>query len=114
MKAPPRDEPGGSRPTIRLDKWLWQARFLRSRTMAAAFVQGGRLRVNGQVVDKPARAVAAGDVLTFALRGQVRVVRILDLGERRGPAAEAQGLYEDLAPPSLPADPSRDTPPALE
>jgi ribosome-associated heat shock protein Hsp15 len=110
VRATPGGAPEGARATIRLDKWLWQARFLKSRTLAAEFVQEGRMRVNGQPVDKPARAVAAGDVLTFALRGQVRVVRILDLGERRGPAPEAQGLYEDLAPPARPEA----SPPALE
>jgi ribosome-associated heat shock protein Hsp15 len=62
------------------------------------------VRVNGQPTDKPARAVGEGDVLTFALHGRVRVVRILDLGTRRGPAAEAQGLYEDLAPAARPED----------
>jgi ribosome-associated heat shock protein Hsp15 len=86
------------RETIRLDKWLFQARFLKSRGLAADLIAEGKLRVNGQPTDKPARAVGAGDVLTFALHGRVRVVRILGLGDRRGPASEAQGLYEDLAP----------------
>jgi ribosome-associated heat shock protein Hsp15 len=86
------------RETIRLDKWLFQARFLKSRGLAADLIAEGRVRVNGQPTDKPARAVGAGDVLTFALHGHVRVVRILDVGTRRGPAPEAQGLYEDLAP----------------
>ena len=89
--APPRE-------TIRLDKWLFQARFLKSRGLAADLITEGRVRVNGQRTDKPARAVGEGDVLTFALHGRVRVVRILGTGERRGPASEAQGLYEDLAP----------------
>ncbi len=86
------------RETIRLDKWLFQARFLKSRGLAADLVAEGRVRVNGQPTDKPARAVAEGDVLTFALHGHVHVVRIRQLGTRRGPAAEAQVLYEDLAP----------------
>lgn len=86
------------RETIRLDKWLFQARFLKSRGLAAELIAGGRVRVNGQPTDKPARAVGQGDVLTFALHGHVRVVRILETGHRRGPASEAQGLYEDLAP----------------
>jgi ribosome-associated heat shock protein Hsp15 len=86
------------RETIRLDKWLFQARFLKSRGLAADLVAEGRLRVNGQPTDKPARSVGAGDILTFALHGRVRVVRILEVGSRRGPAAEAQALYEDLAP----------------
>ena len=85
------------RETIRLDKWLFQARFLKSRGLAADLVAEGRLRVNGQPTDKPARPVGVGDVLTFALHGRVRVVRILAAGARRGPAPEAQGLYEDLS-----------------
>ena len=101
-----------ARATIRLDKWLFQARFLKSRGLAADLIVEGRVRVNGQPTDKPARAVGAGDVLTFALHGRVRVVRILDLGERRGPAPEAQGLYEDLAP-QAPAH-SDAAPPSLE
>ena len=88
------------RETIRLDKWLFQARFLKSRAQATELVAEGKLRVNGQPTDKPARAVGAGDVLTFALHGRVRVVRILATGSRRGPASEAQGLYEDLEAPS--------------
>jgi ribosome-associated heat shock protein Hsp15 len=98
--SPGRPDGAGEVPreTIRLDKWLFQARFLKSRALASDLVAEGRLRVNGQPTDKPARAVGAGDILTFALHGRVRVVRILDVGERRGPAPEAQGLYEDLAP----------------
>ena len=92
------EAPDGPRPTIRLDKWLFQARFLKSRGLAADLIAGGRVRVNGQPTDKPARPVGAGDVLTFALHGRVRVVRILDLGGRRGPAPEAQALYEELEP----------------
>ncbi len=103
------DDP--ARETIRLDKWLFQARFLKSRGLAADLIQDGKIRVNGQPTDKPARAVGAGDVLTFALHGRVRVLRILGLGDRRGPAPEAQGLYEDLAPePGAPA--ARQAPPA--
>lgn len=83
---------------IRVDKWLWQARFFKSRSLAAEMVAAGRLRISGQPVGKPAKSVRAGDVLTFPQAGHVRVVRILALGTRRGPAAEAQSLYEDLAP----------------
>ena len=96
------DTGASPRATIRIDKWLFQARFLKSRGLAADLIAEGRLRVNGQPTDKPARAVGPGDVLTFALHGRVRVVRIIDLGERRGPATEAQALYEDLAPATPP------------
>ncbi|EYD72140.1 Ribosome-associated heat shock protein implicated in the recycling of the 50S subunit [Rubellimicrobium mesophilum DSM 19309] len=101
------------RETIRLDKWLFQARFLKSRGLAADLIGEGKVRVNGQPTDKPARAVGPGDVLTFALHGRVRVVRILDVGERRGPAPEAQALYEDLAP-QAPQPSSDSAPPPLE
>jgi ribosome-associated heat shock protein Hsp15 len=85
--------------SIRLDKWLWQARFCKSRSIAAALVSEGRVRVNSERAAKPARPIAAGDVLTFPQAGRIRVVRVLAAGERRGPASEAQGLYEDLDPP---------------
>ncbi len=93
--APPPNR-AGARPVLRLDKWLWQARFVKSRSLAAALVASGHLRVNGQPVAKPAHMVGPGDVLTFALGGRVRLIRILDLGERRGPAPEARALYADL------------------
>jgi ribosome-associated heat shock protein Hsp15 len=81
---------------LRLDKWLWQARFVKSRSLAAELIVAGMVRVNGIRVTRPGRDVAAGDVLTLPLGGQIRVVRILALGSRRGPATEAQTLYSDL------------------
>jgi ribosome-associated heat shock protein Hsp15 len=83
-------------PGLRLDKWLWQARFLKSRSLAAALVEAGHVRVNGTRVSRPGREIVPGDVLTFPLGPRIRVVRILALGQRRGPAAEAQKLYTDL------------------
>ncbi|MCC6303873.1 MAG: RNA-binding S4 domain-containing protein [Rhodobacteraceae bacterium] len=83
----------------RLDKWLWQARFFRSRGAAAAAVAAGGVRLNGVRTDKPARAVAPGDTLTLVHGGRVRLVRVLALGRRRGPAAEAATLWRDLAAP---------------
>ncbi len=91
--------------SIRLDKWLWQARFCKSRSLAAALVAAGRLRVNSDRVTRPARAIGPGDVLTFPQGGTIRVVRVLAAGERRGPAVEAQGLYEDLSPPVVAPSP---------
>ncbi|MEQ9259219.1 MAG: RNA-binding S4 domain-containing protein [Roseovarius sp.] len=87
---------------IRLDKWLWQARFFKTRGLSAGQVRGGHVRVNSQKVLKPSHAVGAGNVLTFAQARRVRVVRIVALGTRRGPAPEAQALYEDLAPETAP------------
>lgn len=88
----------------RIDRWLWFARFMKSRSLASTFVQSGRLRVNGERVSKASRLVRPGDVLTFPLGAHIRVVKILGSGSRRGPAPEARLLYEDLSPPSPPAD----------
>ena len=83
---------------IRIDKWLWQARFFKTRSLAAGVVSGGRLRLNGARMAKPGRAVGAGDVLVFPQGGHIRTIRILAPGTRRGPAEEARALYDDLAP----------------
>jgi ribosome-associated heat shock protein Hsp15 len=88
---------------LRLDKWLWQARFFKSRDLATEVITEGHLRLNGQHCLKPGHAVGPGDVLTFAQGAQIRVVRVLDIGGRRGPASEAQQLYLDLDPASAPA-----------
>jgi ribosome-associated heat shock protein Hsp15 len=97
---------------IRLDKWLWQARFCKSRALAARLVSEGRVRVNALRVVKPATSVRIGDGLSFALGGRVRAVRILALGTRRGPASEAQALYADLEPTggaaAAPLEPDRE------
>ena len=87
---------------IRLDKWLWQARFFKTRSLAARQVQAGKVRVDGTPVSKPARLVGPGAVLTFAQGERVRVVRIVAAGTRRGPALEAQALYDDLSPAPAP------------
>lgn len=80
----------------RLDKWLWYARFAKTRTLAAKLVASGFVRVNGQRSDNAAKALSVGDVLTIALPRATAVVRVEDLGERRGPASEAQQLYTNL------------------
>ena len=82
---------------LRLDKWLWQARFFKTRPLAAQVVQKGRIRINQVRVSKPHYRLRPGDVLTFPQGKVIRVVRVLALGTRRGPAPEAQTLYEDLA-----------------
>lgn len=88
--------------TQRIDKWLWYARFFKSRSLAAKICEARKVRLNGAVVTKPSHLVKEDDVLTFAQRRGIRVVRIADVGTRRGPAAEAATLYEDLAPPETP------------
>jgi ribosome-associated heat shock protein Hsp15 len=85
----------------RLDKWLWCARVAKTRAACSRLVEEGGVRINRQPTDKPHARLRPGDVLTFAVgsadRGVVRIWRVLALAERRGPAAEAQGLYEDLS-----------------
>lgn len=86
--------------TCRLDVWLHRARFLKTRAQAAAFVEAGRVRVTHagvqSRVDRPGRAVRAGDELVFAMGGRVTAVRIEALGRRRGPADEARTLYSPM------------------
>lgn len=87
---------------LRLDKWLWQARFFKSRTLAAEVIAAGSVRVNGTRVTRPGRDISAGDTLTFPQGQRIRLVRVLALGLRRGPATEAQTLYLDLDPVIMP------------
>lgn len=91
---------------IRLDKWLWHARFAKSRSIASGLISAGHVRVNANKALKPAQAVGPGDVLTFPQGNRIRVVKLLGIGARRGPAPEAQALYEDLTPPSDPPSPA--------
>ena len=88
----------------RIDKYLWHARFFKSRTQAAEAINGGRIRVNGDHCQKPSTGVKTGDVLTISIGTRVKVVKVLDFGTRRGPASEARLLYEDLTPPPPPKD----------
>ncbi len=83
---------------VRIDKWLWAARFFKSRTLAAAACHGGKVDVNDQAA-KPSRAVRAGDLLKVTLPRAKRIVRVVALSDRRGPGADAALLYEDLTPP---------------
>ena len=84
---------------LRLDKWLWYARFFKTRSLATKLISSGKLRINGEVTSKPHRQAQIGQVLTFAQGPCIRVVRIDEIGQRRGPAAEAATLYTDLDPP---------------
>jgi len=84
--------------TLRIDKWLWHARFFKTRTLAAKVVAAGHVRLNETRVKKPATSVKAGDGLSFMQGHHIRIVRIVALGDRRGPACEAQALFEDLTP----------------
>ncbi|MBB3993594.1 ribosome-associated heat shock protein Hsp15 [Sulfitobacter undariae] len=84
---------------LRLDKWLWFARFFKTRTLAASVVAGGAVRINGTPASKRSTTISAGDVLTFSKDDHIRVIRVEECGTRRGPAPEAQALYTDMAPP---------------
>ena len=89
----------GQNESLRVDKWLWRARFFRSRSLATAMVSARRLRINSQPTAKPHARVHPGDVLTFPKGDHIRVIEVGAISTRRGPAAEARTLYTDLAPP---------------
>jgi ribosome-associated heat shock protein Hsp15 len=82
----------------RIDKWLWHARVVRTRSAAAALAAAGHVRINGQRVDAPSRAVRPGDVVTVALDRAVRVLKVLAFAERRGSADDARALCEMIEP----------------
>jgi ribosome-associated heat shock protein Hsp15 len=82
--------------SLRLDKYLWFARIVKTRALAQTMAEQGRIRIAGRVVDRAHAPVRAGDVLSFAQRGAVRVIRIERLPSRRGPAAEARLTYAEL------------------
>ena len=90
----------GQETSLRLDKWLWHARFCKSRSIAAKLCETGHMRISGRAVAKAHQPVRVGDVLTFPLGPHVRVIQVGELGARRGPAPEARQLYTDLAPPA--------------
>jgi ribosome-associated heat shock protein Hsp15 len=92
-------EPGARQ---RLDKWLWHARFFKTRSLAARVVSEGRVRVNGERAPKPSLAIGPGDTLTFPQGDRIRVVTVSVTLDRRGPATEAQKAYEDRTPPATP------------
>ena len=89
--------------SLRLDKFLWFARIVKTRALAQSLAEGGRIRLGGRVVDRAHAPVRVGDVLSFAIHGKVRVLRVEALPARRGPPAEARGLYRDLGEPAAEA-----------
>ena len=97
---------------IRVDKWLWHARFFKSRTLAGKFCQANQLSVNDQKIGKANVLVGPGDVLTFPKGDAIKVVKIKAIGTRRGPASEAQALFDDLSPAPPAKDPNRIAAPA--
>lgn len=89
----------------RLDKWLFFSRAVKSRTLAQKLIEAGAIRVNSERTERTDHKVGPGDVLTMNVHERLLVWRILDGGERRGPATEAATLYEDLSPPPIPRGP---------
>lgn len=92
---------------LRIDKWLWFARVVKTRSAAAALCEDGSVRLNGTRVDQAHKAIRIGDVVTVALAGRIKVLKVVSLAERRGPYSEAQHIYEDLSP-----EPPRFDPPS--
>lgn len=84
--------------SLRVDKYLWFTRFFKTRSLATKRANGGHIRINGNKIKKSSDTVRIGDILTFAQGNEIRVIRVLNLGTRRGPAQEAQSLYEDITP----------------
>lgn len=80
----------------RLDKWIWFARFVKSRTLSQKLILSGAVRINGQRMMDVDAKVSVGDGITFTAHNKLRVVKVLALGDRRGPAQEAQALYEEI------------------
>ena len=94
---------------MRVDSWLWFTRLVKTRGLAQRLIADGRVRINRQRLAKPSHPVRPGDVVTVAVHGQVRVLRVVAEGVRRGPAAEARTLYEELSAPA-PVAPGDDGP----
>jgi ribosome-associated heat shock protein Hsp15 len=88
---------------LRLDQWLWYARFFKSRTIAGARCKSRKVRIDGVIRSKASALVSVGQTLTFTQGHNVRVVKILALGTHRGSAPEAQALFEDHSPPPTPS-----------
>ena len=94
--------------SLRLDKFLWFARIVKTRALAQALAEDGRIRLSGRTVDRSSATVKVGDVLSFAVRGTVRVIRVEAIPSRRGPAPEARALYTELPETMLTSRAGRD------
>jgi ribosome-associated heat shock protein Hsp15 len=93
---------------LRLDKFLWFARVVKTRSFARALAAEGRMRIGGRLIDRAHTQVRIGDVLSFAVHGRVRVIRVEALPTRRGPPAEARMLYSEVAERTLTTEAERD------
>tara|TARA_Y100001936_G_C15810676_1_gene526454 strand:+ start:270 stop:656 length:387 start_codon:yes stop_codon:yes gene_type:complete len=90
-----------SKESLRIDKWLWYARFFKSRTLASKLCTSGKLRINNRLISKGHATLKIGDVLTFPKEEDIRIIKVVSITSRRGPAREAIKLYEDLEPPKI-------------
>ena len=97
--------PASASTKLRVDKWLWYARIFKTRTLAASCVKTGKVRVNQEKISSPSRGLSPGDILTVTLTRQIKILKVVALGTRRGPASEAQLLYDDLSPPPVKREP---------
>jgi ribosome-associated heat shock protein Hsp15 len=98
-----KDAPPPAQQVQRLDKWLWFARFFKTREEAAQLCESRHLRLDGRVIDRAHANVRVGNLIAFPKENRVVIVRVKALAERRGPTSEAQGLYENLNPLPLKA-----------
>ncbi|SDR31299.1 RNA-binding S4 domain-containing protein [Pseudovibrio sp. Tun.PSC04-5.I4] len=98
MAAP---EPLG---TVRIDKWLWYARITKSRTLAKKLAVSGHIRLNQEKIPAAKQIVKPGDILSITMPRRLLILKVLQIGTRRGPAPEAQTLYEDMSPPPPPKE----------
>jgi len=92
-------EDTSSNPSQRIDKWLWHARFFKTRSTSQKQVTTGKIRVDSEKISSPSRKVSAGNVLTITRERDIKIIEILAIAERRGPYSEAQLLYNDMSPP---------------
>lgn len=113
-KEPNASEPNELAPSQRIDRWLWCARFFKTRALAAKFVGDGHVRItrahaNQDTIraEKPSVLIRAGDTLVFSRHDRLRIIEVLACAARRGPAAEAATLYEDRSPPPPPKEKNR-------
>ena len=82
--------------SIRIDKWLWFARFFKNRTLSARIISQGKVRLNGKRISRPSANLTKGDALTFSQGNSLRLVKVLELGKRRGPFRESVSLYDEI------------------
>ncbi len=103
------DQATNSQATQRIDKWLWHARIVKTRTLAQKLVSSGKVRIDREKASSPSHKLRIGNVLTITLAQQIRIPKITDMAQKRGPYSAAQLLYEDLSPPPEPKSSKGDT-----